>query len=396
MKKNILLFGLNFDTQCGSDKVGLILFKGLEKTKKYNLYYLSLYKNFLDFSYLNDRSQRTNFIFRILNLPFDFFKLYRFCKKNKIDIIISQGDFLNILSILLKFFIKIKVISTIHIYLEDFIKNKFVFLGLKYLYKKSDKVVCVSKKVEEFTKESFNLKNTLTIYNPFQILKNLKLSKKNIDKRDKKYFKKTNKSDKIFLNIGRLEKEKGQWFLIRSFKKVVEKYPNSKLIILGDGSLRKDLQNLIRILDLKENIFLIGVRKNVFKYIKKSDCFLFTSLWESFGLVLVESLILNKPIILTDCLSGPREILASNLELNEKIKYPYFTDYGILLNNFEKKFCFKSTEEKRLSNSEKDLSKIILKFIEDKDLQKKYLNGIKRAKDFDINRIINKWEELLK
>ena len=183
--------------------------------------------------------------------------------------------------------------------------------------------------------------------------------------------------------------------LIRAFKKVVEKYPNSKLIILGKGELKKDLENLIKKLKLENNVYLLGFHKNPFKFLKNSHCFVFSSLWESFGQVLVEALTFNLPIISTDCETGPREILAPELDLEEKINYPYFGKYGILIEPFPRKFIFKDLKEKPLIKQEKQLSDLMIKIIQDNSLRKKYSNGLKRAKDFDIDKIIKKWEKVI-
>ena len=55
---------------------------------------------------------------------------------------------------------------------------------------------------------------------------------------------------------------------------------------------------------------MVGFKNNVFKYFKKSKCFILSSLWEDPGFVLVESAYMNIPIISSDCDNGPKEILA--------------------------------------------------------------------------------------
>jgi glycosyltransferase involved in cell wall biosynthesis len=134
------------------------------------------------------------------------------------------------------------------------------------------------------------------------------------------------------------------------------------------------------------------MQKNPFKFLKHSNCFVFPSLWESFGNVLIESLSLNLSIISTDCKSGPREILCPELNIDNKIDYPYFGKYGILTKPFPRMFIWNDLDEKPLIKEEKMLVDLMIKMIEDENLKTKYTNGLDRAKDFDIEKIIKEWE----
>ena len=76
---------------------------------------------------------------------------------------------------------------------------------------------------------------------------------------------------------------------------------------------KKNLELLILNLNLKNDIIFLGFKKNVFKYINLSNLVLSTSLWEDPGFFLIESGILNKPIISSDCPNGPSELLSNGL-----------------------------------------------------------------------------------
>jgi len=153
---------------------------------------------------------------------------------------------------------------------------------------------------------------------------------------------------------------------------------------------------LIRKLNLENNVFLLGVHKNPFKFLKNSQCFVFPSLWEGLPNTLIEALTINHPIISTDCETGPREILTPELDIDEKIDYPYFGRYGILIKPFPRKYIFKDLEEKPLIEREKQLAELMIKMIEDGELRGRYSCGLDRARDFDVNKIIKKWEEVIK
>ena len=205
----------------------------------------------------------------------------------------------------------------------------------------------------------------------------------------------TFKNSFVFINIGRLTEAKGQWFLIRSFKEVVEKYPNAKLIILGEGELKEKLQDLINKLNLQNNVHLLGMQKNPFKFLKHSNCFVFPSLWEGLPNTVIEALSLNIPIISADCKTGPREILCPELNIDNNIDYPYFGKYGILTKPFPRMFIWNDLDEKPLIEEEKILFDLMIKMIEDENLKTRYFNGLERAKDFDIGKISKEWEKLL-
>jgi glycosyltransferase involved in cell wall biosynthesis len=199
-----------------------------------------------------------------------------------------------------------------------------------------------------------------------------------------------------FINVGRLNRQKGQWFLIRSFRKVVNQHENARLFILGDGTLKNELKDLINELNLNEKVFLLGVQENVFPFLKNSNCFIFSSLWEGLPIVLIEALSMNLPIISTDCKTGPREILCPELDLNNEIIYPYYCKYGILNQPFNDKLLFRNLDEVTLNKSENILSDLMVKIIEDPVLRKKYSNGQRMSEKFDEEEIMKDWEKLLK
>ncbi|MBW9221131.1 glycosyltransferase [Methanothermococcus sp. SCGC AD-155-M21] len=329
-------------------------------------------------------------------------KLYKIIKSYKSDIVISHHDDANIPIIPLLLLHKYILKSNIRFYgfmragMSEYDTNNtyynIVFFFIKYFYNYFDKIITVSYGNKKLIEKRFSLKNVGVIYNAVDVQNYLKLSEEPIEDKYREIF----KDSFVFINIGRLTEQKGQWFLIRAFKKVVETHSNAKLIILGEGELRKELEDLIRKLNLENKVFLVGVHKNPFKFLKNSQCLVFTSLWESFGNVLVEALTLNLPIISTDCETGPREILTSEIDIKEKINYPYFGRYGILIKPFPRKYIFKDLEEKILIEQEKQLAELMIKIIENKELRKNYSHGLERARDFDIDKIIKKWEEVIK
>lgn len=124
------------------------------------------------------------------------------------------------------------------------------------------------------------------------------LSKSNLalDKKYEKFFQK----DKVFINIARLSIEKDQTSLIEAFVAFHKKFPETKLLILGEGPLRSNLEKLISRCRAKKYIFLLGFVSNPYNFLKKSDFFVLSSQHEGQSLVLAEAMILGKKILCTD------------------------------------------------------------------------------------------------
>ncbi|MEH7075094.1 CDP-glycerol glycerophosphotransferase family protein [Neobacillus drentensis] len=107
-----------------------------------------------------------------------------------------------------------------------------------------------------------------------------------------------------FVNMGRLSPEKGQDNLIKAFAKFHKGFPQSKLYILGEGQLRKDLEKLIVELNMEDSVFLVGQVENPFQVMKKCDCFVLSSHYEGQPMVLLEAMTLGMKILATDIVAN--------------------------------------------------------------------------------------------
>jgi len=107
--------------------------------------------------------------------------------------------------------------------------------------------------------------------------------------------------------IGRLEFSKGFDILLEAFSKLRDK--RIELIILGDGSLRSELERQAEVLGISKRVKLAGFFLDPTEVLARSRLFVLSSRWEGFGNVLVEALALGVPIVSTDCPGAPRSIL---------------------------------------------------------------------------------------
>ena len=111
-------------------------------------------------------------------------------------------------------------------------------------------------------------------------------------------------------NVGRLHPDKDQATLIRGFATALpELPPASMLAIMGSGRLEDQLKGLIKRLGLDGKVLLLGQVKNGRRYFKAFDVFALTSDHEPFGMVLLEAMAADVPLISSDC-GGAREVVA--------------------------------------------------------------------------------------
>jgi glycosyltransferase involved in cell wall biosynthesis len=110
------------------------------------------------------------------------------------------------------------------------------------------------------------------------------------------------------LSVGELIKQKDFETLIRAFL-LIPDVLDAKLIILGDGPLKGELMSLIDQLGLHDRVVLPGFVTDPYPWFRSADLFVLSSRWEGFGNVIVEALECGVPVVSTNCLSGPAEIL---------------------------------------------------------------------------------------
>ena len=236
------------------------------------------------------------------------------------------------------------------------------YILINYFYNRANFIICVSKGVLNDLNNSFNIKRNklLLIYNPIDHDSVNQLSSITDFKSDSII-----KKGDYILSIGRLVQAKNLDLLIKAFNKVrsILKY---KLIIMGAGPEKSNLEKLIAKLDLSNDVYLIGHFSNPYFIIKRSEAVISSSKWEGLPLALIESLALGKYIISTDCPYGPREILDDGR-------------YGklVLPNNVE-----------LLSDAIKDIPFKI------RNIDKKRL--IDRSNYFSLDRALNKFDKIFK
>ena len=248
---------------------------------------------------------------KIIKLFSDARKVKNIVNKENIDILIGQGDYFYMLSGLAKLFgYKWKTVAVVHTTI--WIRPQFIIRILRFFLSLHDKIVLISQ--EELAtfrqKYQFPEEKLALIYNT--------IDTKNIDSLAKEEVSEVDFSPFTFINIGRLSYQKWQDRLLEAFDQVYAKNSNIQLIILWDGELRGKLENKAKTLDSKKAIHFLGNQKNIYKFLSRSDCFILSSRFEGFPMVLIEAICMGIPIISTNCATWPTELF---IEKAKKVQW---------------------------------------------------------------------------
>lgn len=117
------------------------------------------------------------------------------------------------------------------------------------------------------------------------------------------------KREKVICLVGRLSKEKQFDKFLYSIKDLIFSYQEWKIEIYGEGTERKNLEDLITKLNLEKNVKLMGNVKNIEEYLVKKSIFVLCSQYEGLPMVLLESLTCGLACISFNCETGPVEII---------------------------------------------------------------------------------------
>lgn len=271
---------------------------------------------------ITTNSKIKNILSRRLKFIFSLFFLFKEIVKSKNSTVLCfQGIiYCTILCKILSTKIIIRSNSSPSGWSKNLIK-KFLY---KKIYKMADKIIVNSYEFKKELKKKFNLQS-ICIYNPLNKKEIIKLSKNRIK------FNYFNKKYVNIISVARFSEQKDHECLIKSINLIKSKF-KIRLLLIGSGPTKNKIIQLISSYKLKKNIKLLSFKENPFPYIKKSDLFIHSSKYEGAPNVLLESIVLKKLVISSNCPTGPREILDDGKggvlfdvgdykSLSEKIKF---------------------------------------------------------------------------
>ena len=281
-----------------------------------------------------------------------FFALKSFLKEEKIDLMHAHTRVTQVLAFFLSRFFGIPYVTTCH----GFFKKR---LGRKIFGCWGEKVVAISEAVSAGLIRDFKVGREKIAVVPTGI--EVERFSRALGDREKKEFKRRWKLDESFVlgAIGRLSPVKGQETLIRSLPLVLEDFPDTKVLLVGDGPDEKRLKKLSCSLGLSEKIIFTGSLKDTKHALSTMDIFVLPSINEGLGLSLIEAMASGKACIaskvggietlIEDGVSGMLIKTKDANELSSAVKY--------MRSNKEKKEGFeKKAREKALSRF--DISKM--------------------------------------
>lgn len=297
----------------GAERVAFHLLNNLD-LEKYGLTLVIMYKDKGD--YLKNLREGVKVKFLNVNrIRYGILSIFKFLLENTFDIVIVfSEDIMIFLGLLVIPFIKFKKKNILFInrHLSVFLKQENSFcraLLLKLAYKNYDKVISQSQDMTKALLENnFVSKEKIAeINNPIDFKKIEFLVKQDQEiKFDEKF--------KNIIAVGRLKHQKGFDILINNMKYL--KNDNIKLFILGEGSERKKLEELIKKFELEKTIFLIGRKENPYVYMKKADLFILSSRYEGFPNVLLEANACGCYAICNNSPGGINEIIQEDINGN--------------------------------------------------------------------------------
>lgn len=144
--------------------------------------------------------------------------------------------------------------------------------------------------------KSFSFRKSMTMYNGIYLDRFKRNEEKGSSVR-KEYC--LCNDDFLFLNVGRLVEAKDQCNLIKAFSLLTQKRKSVKLMIVGEGELRSELESLIKQYGLENIVILAGAHTNVEDYYSAANCFVLSSVWEGLPTCLIEAKANSLPIIST-------------------------------------------------------------------------------------------------
>jgi N-acetylgalactosamine-N,N'-diacetylbacillosaminyl-diphospho-undecaprenol 4-alpha-N-acetylgalactosaminyltransferase len=272
-----------------------------------------------------------NKLVRLLVLPWQSYKIYKYCKAQKINTSVAFLYRACIINALLKKLWRYKgrVIMCERIHQSAHIQGKptwykwLVKLMIRQVYNSANLVLANSQLIKIDLEQNYKItKPVQVIYNPIDINDVVTKSKEVLPiVFDKNIF--------YFINVSGFRQQKNHTMLLQAFSRL-QNLP-CKLLLVGGGVMEQTIKQQVDDLKINDKVIFCGVNTNPFKYINQSNCFVLSSNAEGFPNVVLEALACSKAVIATDCNSGPRELLAPATNLHSPAIGNYqIAAYGIL------------------------------------------------------------------
>lgn len=356
--KHICFFSGDITNSGGTERVASIIANELSKNKNYKVSFVSLVeKRKAPFFEINSKIKKYKLydepVRGITHIVQTCNRLKKVMKNENIDILIDIDGILDMYSLVVKLFTKVKVISWEHFNYYQHPNVKYRKYTRKLAGRFANAIITLTNEDKGYYEKNIKIKCPIEfIHNPIMNL-------------DKNYNYDLN--SKIILSVGRLTYQKGFDLLLDVANIVLKKHEDWKWIILGEGEDRQILEDKIKTLKLEEKIILKGNVSNVDDYYKATGIFVLTSRFEGLPMTLLETKPFKLPVVSFDIKTGPNECILNNKN-------------GYLIKAFDIE----------------DMAEKINNLIENKNLRENFSNNaLKDTEKFDLKNIIKKWINII-
>jgi glycosyltransferase involved in cell wall biosynthesis len=241
------------------------------------------------------------------------FPLVRYLRREKPAVLLTDKDKINRLAILARMLARVPTKNAVRIGTtissnlarRSFLRRYGQYSSIRLLYRFADTIITPSKGAAEDLARIAHLPPERVSVLPSPIIDDAFFAKSN-EPLSHTWF--LPNSPPVIVGVGELCERKDFATLLKAFA-VVRQRKEARLLILGEGRKRVELENLARQLGIVEHVSMPGFVANPYPYIRRASVFVLASRAEGLGLALLEALALGVPCVATDCPSGPREIL---------------------------------------------------------------------------------------
>ena len=299
-----------------------------------------------------------------------------YLKRNSPDLVVSFLVRSNVTNAFLRcFYSYTKAVLCERMHLSSHLENQFSgfkrlisLLPPKLMYRHADAVIGVSTGVTNDLVNNFNLPKhkAFTVFNPYNTEEIIAKSR---------YASELSIPENFIVSSGRLTPAKNFKYLIDAYLSSNEPVP---LCILGEGEQKRELLDFINARGASNRVLLLGYAKNPFPILAKAKYYVSASTNEGFPNALVEAMAVGLPVIMTNCPSGPAEIL----EENEKF-------YSETMHTGKHGIIVPLDKQSELTAA--------LNYLQDSEHRKVYsVKSLRRASDFHIDKIALEYWQFLK
>lgn len=247
---------------------------------------------------------------RVMNLPRRIAKVRAIKKKEKFDIAYSFGSSANLVNVFSRE--GEKVVTGLRCQTDLESPNQ-----VRLFCRRSDEVLSCSREIVRQLERDFLYKRSEYIYNPLDV-DDIRAKSAEMEKEKGTSDAGKAHDGRLIFGMGRDDRIKGFWHLIKAFSLVKKEIPDARLSIMGAGSF-DGAKKLASDLGIADSVSFPGVQKNPFPYLAECDLFVLPSNHEGFPNALLEAMALSKPVVAADCKTGPREIVLSDDEYENLI-----------------------------------------------------------------------------